>query len=114
MITSLFADVPVSTQGTVGPDGLTIDSQGNLFICMPTHGAIYVVKPSGEPLAIIKTAETTRDGYMSPLVTNCIFGSTSTDRKRLYFCDSVQGRICFVDWEHEGGTPVRQSKRADV
>lgn len=96
----------VSTNGAVGPDGLTVDVEGNLFICMPGHGSIYVVKPSGEPLAIIKAPPTDFPSF----VTNCIFGSTTQDRKRLYFCDSVAGSICYIDWHCKGGTPVRASK----
>ena len=43
-------------------------------------------------------------------VTNCIFGSTPEDRKKLYFVASTTGDVFVVEWHCEGGTPVRKTK----
>lgn len=94
----------VSGFGIVGPDGLTVDQSGNLFISHPSLVCIFVVTPHGVPLARIVPPE----GHGTS-ITNCIFGSTDADRKRLYFTDSTVGRICYVDWDVEGGTPVRST-----
>ncbi|RSH80869.1 hypothetical protein EHS25_007038 [Saitozyma podzolica] len=92
--------------GIVGHDGLTVDQRGNLFICHPSLVCIFVVTPHGVPLARVVPPE----GHGTS-ITNCIFGSTDADRKRLYFTDSTVGRICYVDWDVEGGTPVRPTGR---
>ncbi|BEI82867.1 hypothetical protein CcaverHIS002_0307350 [Cutaneotrichosporon cavernicola] len=95
-----------STNGSTGPDGLTVDVEGNLFICMPPLGAIFVISPLGEPVARIIAPKTDK----SAMLTNCIFGSRPTDRKRLYFCDSLAGAVGYIDWHCEGGTPLRSTK----
>ncbi|WVQ63614.1 uncharacterized protein L199_001767 [Kwoniella botswanensis] len=91
--------------GIAGPDGLTVDTEGNLFICHPSLISIFVVSKHGLPVARIIPPE----GHGTS-VTNCIFGSTPSDRKRLYFTDSTAGRICYVDWKHEGATPLRATR----
>jgi sugar lactone lactonase YvrE len=95
----------VTSFGIAGPDGLTLDAEGNLFICHPSLLSIFVVTRHGVPFARIVPPE----GHGTSL-TNCIFGSTPLDRTRLYFTDSTVGRICFVDWHCEGATPVRASR----
>lgn len=97
----------VATNGSTGPDGLTVDAEGNLFICMPPLGSIFVISPHGEPVARIQATP----AGQAAMVTNCIFGSTPADRKRLYFCDSFVGSVGYVDWHCEGGTPLRASKK---
>ncbi|KAL7418355.1 hypothetical protein Q5752_006813 [Cryptotrichosporon argae] len=42
-----------SSFGIAGPDGLTVDSQGNLFICHPSLLSIIVVDRHGVPVARI-------------------------------------------------------------
>ena len=97
----------VQSFGVSGPDGLTIDSLGNLFICHPSLVCIFVVAPSGMPKARI-VIPNPKPGQIS--VTNCIFGSTAEDRNKLYFVCATAGEIYSVDWECEGATPIRQTK----
>lgn len=92
--------------GIAGPDGLTVDEEGNLFICHPSLLSIFVVTKHGIPLARIVPPV----GHGTS-VTNCIFGSTEEDSNRLYFTDSTVGRICYVDWHCKGTTPLRASAR---
>ncbi len=83
-----------------------MDAEGNLFICMPPLGAIFVISPLGEPVARINAPKADKP----PMLTNCIFGSRAEDRKRLYFCDSLVGAVAYVDWHCEGATPLRATK----
>ncbi|GAA6019811.1 hypothetical protein JCM10207_003705 [Rhodosporidiobolus poonsookiae] len=87
--------------GNSGPDGLTIDEEGNLFIAHPSLACVFVVDKHGIPKARIQS------GGERPLVTNCIFGSGPNDRQRLYITNSLDGRIEYIDWHCKGGTPIR-------
>ncbi|GAA5843232.1 hypothetical protein JCM11251_002255 [Rhodosporidiobolus azoricus] len=87
--------------GNSGPDGLTIDEEGNLFIAHPSLACVFVVDKHGIPKARIQSTG------KRPLVTNCIFGSGPDDRNRLYITNSLDGRIEYVDWHCKGGTPIR-------
>ncbi len=60
-------------QGNGGGDGMTIDTQGNLYVTRPGSNAIQVLKPSGESLGTIAFQE-------APA--NCTFGGP--DLKTLY------------------------------
>lgn len=44
--TTTKAGVFFQSFGTAGPDGLTLDEEGNLFICHPSLGSVFVVDPS--------------------------------------------------------------------
>ncbi|GAA5852282.1 hypothetical protein JCM8547_006724 [Rhodosporidiobolus lusitaniae] len=87
--------------GNSGPDGLTIDEEGSLFIAHPSLACVFVVDKHGIPKARIQS------GGTRPLVTNCIFGSGPNDKKRLYITNSLDGKIEYVDWHCGGGTPIR-------
>ncbi|KAI9637761.1 uncharacterized protein MKK02DRAFT_23429 [Dioszegia hungarica] len=94
--------------GSSGPDGLTVDAAGNLFICHASLECIFVVDKTGRPLARIVAPED-RDPSHPAHFNNCIFGSTESDRNILYFVDSAVGDVYAVDWEQEGGTILRAS-----
>ena len=79
--------------GVGGPDGMTTDSEGNIFVCHSTLGAIFVHRPNGEPLAQIKTSQ----GCNS---TNITWGGD--DMKKLYITESESGNILTVDWHCRG------------
>ncbi|RXK37541.1 D-3-phosphoglycerate dehydrogenase [Tremella mesenterica] len=98
-----------SSFGTAGPDGMTVDVKGNLFICHPSLACIFVVDPHGLPKARIVMPTV---GPGPATVTNCIFGSTPEDRNRLYFVCAMTGEIYGVDWECEGAIPIRMTKEA--
>jgi len=60
-------------QGNGGGDGMTIDTQGNLYVTRPGINAIQVLKPNGDSLGVITFQE-------AP--SNCAFGGP--DLKTLY------------------------------
>jgi sugar lactone lactonase YvrE len=98
----------VTSFGTSGPDGLTVDSLGNLFICHPGLSCVFVVEPTGIPKArIVIPGPGGAAGKAH--VTNCIFGSTAADSQTLYFVDSNGAGIYAVNWEAPAGTPLRAS-----
>lgn len=35
--------------GTAGPDGLAMDEEGNLFVCHPSLGSVFVMNADGTP-----------------------------------------------------------------
>lgn len=76
--------------GTAGPDGLTLDEEGNLFICHPSLGSVFVVDQTGAPKARIISGT---DGLN---LTNCCFGGP--EHKTLYITDSLEGCIQKVEW----------------
>ncbi|KAG7071091.1 hypothetical protein JMJ76_0002329 [Colletotrichum scovillei] len=51
--TTTKAGVFFQSFGNAGPDGLAIDEEGNLFICHPSLGSIFVVDSDGIPKARI-------------------------------------------------------------
>ncbi|MBX7223533.1 MAG: SMP-30/gluconolactonase/LRE family protein [Blastocatellia bacterium] len=54
-------------QSTSGGDGMTVDSQGNLYLTRPGINAVQVVTPAGQSLGLIQVSE-------AP--SNCTFGGT--------------------------------------
>jgi sugar lactone lactonase YvrE len=80
--------------GDVGPDGLALDEEGNLFICHPSLGSVFVVDTNGLPKARIVSGT---DGIN---LTNCCFGGP--DHKTLYITDSLEGNIQKVEWHCRG------------
>lgn len=92
--TTTKAGVFFHSFGTAGPDGLTLDEEGNLFICHPSLGSVFVVDPSGLPKARIVSGT---DGIN---LTNCCFGGP--ENKTLYITDSLEGCIQKVEWHCKG------------
>ncbi|KAJ5610921.1 hypothetical protein N7510_007640 [Penicillium lagena] len=80
--------------GSVGPDGLTIDQQGNLFVCVPGLGRVFVVDRYGIPLKSIQSP------LPNAFITNCTFGGQGN--QELFMTDSVNGAILKVDWHCPG------------
>jgi gluconolactonase len=74
--------------GGVGPDGMAIDEQGNLAVCHPGLGAVWLFSSRGEPVYRINSPE----GLMT---TNCAYGGPGG--KRLYITESKSGTILCAD-----------------
>jgi len=81
--------------GCSGPDGLAFDEEGNLFICHPSLGSVFVVDMEGVPKARIVSAE---GGGKN--LTNCTFGGE--DGKTLFITDSMKGIVQSVRWHCRG------------
>ncbi|KAI9040626.1 SMP-30/gluconolactonase/LRE family protein [Aspergillus affinis] len=81
--------------GCAGPDGLAVDEEGNVFICHPSLGSVFVVDADGVPKARIVTAP---EGGKN--LTNCTFGGS--DGKTLFITDSIKGNVQFVRWHCRG------------
>ncbi|KAH6689060.1 hypothetical protein F5X68DRAFT_204891 [Plectosphaerella plurivora] len=90
--------------GNVGPDGLALDEEGNLFICQPSLGSIFVVDTHGVPKARIAS------GSKGINLTNCCFGGE--DHKTLYITDSLEGNIQTVKWHCRGAVKAPKLRKA--
>jgi gluconolactonase len=56
--TAEFREVLVDTSGSAGPDGMTVDADGNLYVTRPVEPfSVQVYSPEGELLATIPTPE---------------------------------------------------------
>ena len=52
-----FYKIPPGTRETIGGDGLTVDTRGNVFITLPARAAVFVLSPEGKPLGMIRFPE---------------------------------------------------------
>src|SRR6266853_1334871 len=77
-----------STFGASGPDGLTMDKAGRLFVAHASLGHVFVFAPSGELIARIKSCA-------GPSCTNVAIGGKNRDR--LYVTESVTGTVLVAD-----------------
>ena len=96
----IYPDITVQRTGSFssyfgigGPDGMSLDVEGNIFVAHSTLGTIFVHRPNGEPLAKI----------LSPKgrgTTNLTWGGK--DRRTLFVTESETGTILKVDWHRSG------------
>jgi gluconolactonase len=77
-----------STFGASGPDGLTMDGAGRLYVAHASLGHVFVFAPNGEWIARIKSCA-------GPSCTNVAIGGEKRDR--LYITESVTGTILVAD-----------------
>jgi gluconolactonase len=81
--------------GVGGPDGLGMDTSGNLFVAHVSLGAIFVVTPDGETVR----------RYRSPVgkaTTNIAFGGPQG--RQAFVTESASGTILTFDWDAGGAT----------
>lgn len=74
--------------GTSGPDGMTMDAAGRLFVGHASLGHVFVFAPNGEMIARIKSCA-------GPNCTNVAIGGTNKDR--LYITESATGSVLVAD-----------------
>jgi gluconolactonase len=77
-----------STFGSSGPDGLTMDSKGRLFVAHASLGHVFVFAPNGELIARIKSCA-------GQSCTNVAIGGANRDR--LYITESMTGTVLVAD-----------------
>jgi gluconolactonase len=77
-----------STFGASGPDGLTMDKKGRLFVAHASLGHVFVFAPNGELIARIKSCA-------GQSCTNVAIGGARGDR--LYITESVTGTVLVAD-----------------
>ncbi len=74
--------------GPSGPDGLTMDKAGRLFVAHASLGHVFVFAPNGELIARIKSCA-------GPSCTNVAIGGKDGDR--LYVTELVTGTVMVAD-----------------
>ena len=74
--------------GPSGPDGITMDKAGRLFVAHASLGHVFVFAPNGELIARIKSSA-------GPTCTNVAIGGKNADR--LYITESATGTIMVAD-----------------
>ncbi len=74
--------------GPSGPDGMTMDASGRLFVAHASLGHVFVFAPNGECIARIKSCA-------GGACTNVAIGGQNRDR--LYITESVTGSVLVVD-----------------
>jgi len=53
----VFYKIPGGTRQTIGGDGLTVDTRGNVYVTVPARAAVFVLSPEGKPLGMIRFPE---------------------------------------------------------
>ena len=81
--------------GSGGPDGLAIDTDGNLAICHPGLGTVWIMNGFGEPLFRIKSCS-------GLATTNIAYGGS--ENKTLYITESGTGTILKAELPVAGRT----------
>lgn len=74
--------------GTSGPDGMTMDAAGRLFVAHASLGHVFVFAPNGEMIARIKSCA-------GQSCTNVAIGGPGRDR--LYITESATGTVMVAD-----------------
>ena len=74
--------------GPSGPDGMTMDGAGRLFVAHASLGHVFVFAPNGECIARIKSCA-------GQSCTNVAIGGEARDR--LYITESVTGTVLVAD-----------------
>ncbi|ANN72163.1 SMP-30/gluconolactonase/LRE family protein [Bordetella bronchialis] len=103
----LMADGSVSkvsqfftSHGPSGPDGLAMDSEGNLVVCNPGLGYVWLLNHRAEPMTVWRSTQ-----GMS--TTNLAFGGP--ERRTVFCTESVSGSILTALAPHPGMPVPRAS-----
>ena len=79
--------------GVSGPDGLTMDRDGNLFVAHASLGAVFVLNPHGEGIAKIESCA-------GRTITNVTFGGLH--HSTVFITDSSSGSVLTAQWNTPG------------
>jgi gluconolactonase len=74
--------------GPSGPDGMTMDQTGRLFVAHASLGHVFVYAPNGELIARIKSCA-------GASCTNVAIGGSNRDR--IYITESASGAVLVAD-----------------
>ena len=87
------AGVFIQMSGGIGPDGMTIDAEGNLIVAHIGLGSVWVFNADGEPIKRVRSCRGKR-------VTNVAFGGA--DLKTLVITEADSGSILSVESDIPG------------
>jgi gluconolactonase len=79
--------------GTIGPDGMAVDSESNVFVAHASLGSVFVHNKYGELIARIVSCR-------GRMITNLAFGGP--DRKTIFITESETGSVLAADWPVPG------------
>jgi gluconolactonase len=82
-----------TSYGPSGPDGLAMDSAGQLLVANPGLAYVWVLNHRAEPVQVLR-------GDTGTSLTNLAFGGT--ERKTLYCTESTSGTILYAHLDHAG------------
>jgi gluconolactonase len=74
----------IQMSGGLGPDGMAADEDGNLAVCHPGVGSVWLFSRTGEPLHRLRSCA-------GDYPTNCAYGGA--DRRALFITESHSGSI---------------------
>lgn len=74
----------IQLSGGFGPDGMALDLDGNLAVCHPGLGAVWLFNQGGEPILRV-------DSATGRVVTNCAYGGP--DNTYLYITEAETGTV---------------------
>ena len=83
----------IQMSGGIGPDGMAIDCEGNLFVAHIGMGCVWMFSPRGEPLLRIESCAGSK-------VTNLAFGGK--DNRTLFITEAESGSILAADLNAPG------------
>jgi gluconolactonase len=79
--------------GHTGPDGIAVDTQGNVVVCQCGSDSVWLFSPFGEPLYRIRSCAGLD-------LTNAAFGGPGN--RRLYITEASSGQILVADLDVPG------------
>jgi gluconolactonase len=90
-----------TSYGPSGPDGITVDNEGRLFVANPGLGRVWVLNRRAEPVEILTGPEGTS-------LTNLCFGGP--EMKTVFMTESTNGTVLKAEMTIAGPLP-RQAKK---
>lgn len=82
-----------TSYGPSGPDGLAVDTEGNLLVCNPGLGYVWLLNHRAEPTIVWRSVT-------GASTTNLAFGGK--DRRTLFCTESTSGSILFASAPNAG------------